>query len=680
MAVPLWAWAAAALAVEPVDPFTEQDESELFRVEQRMVALTGRATQTVGDASHIVTILTDRELRERGYRDLSDALSAVPGIFVAESDGGRSLAWFRGFSGQRNNRFLLLIDGTPWRDGIDDHAFLDDYVPLADIKQIEVIRGPASAAYGAGALAGVVNVATYRAADLRGGFARGEAGSLGRHGLALVFGDRHPAGPADVEVAVYARYRAEQGEGQDDAEGGLRDVVGADPRRALGAGLLLGWRGLELRYDHVDYRHTVVGHERDDAVEVAEGGAPTRDWHDDYLAAHADLLLGGVGVITPTVYAQLHVDPGLTTLEGGEADGFDSAVVESVRRSSRYGALLDTELRPAFGHTTTLDAGFEALYVSAFEDRVFSDGAHLGFSDTRYATPVEQFDAHGRVQHRYAPLAWLEVEAAARYDLLQTTCIGVSDVCEAAESRWGVLSPRGAVILSLPGDVGMKLLFGRSFRSPTVEERIVEVASVSGSRAPAGVPGLSPEVLDGGDLELFWSPLSILDLRGAAFASVVRDDINLVPGSDGGGTWENGGGAVLAGADAGVVGRPGVFEAELSGSWTRVISAGSADFEFGAPELLGHARLQWRPADLLSLSALGDFIGARPGGGDTLDPAVGLLHLAVATDLFDDGRVRADLSVRNVLGTRYPLPPWPGTEYQPLADGRRVVVGVEFEL
>ena len=115
---------AVSLSAEaaPVDPFSEQDEADLFRAEERVVTVATRFAQTVEQAPSLVTVLTDAELRARGCRSLADALAQIPGIYITTSKEGRSLAWFRGVVSPDNNKILLLLDGVPWYDGVYAHA------------------------------------------------------------------------------------------------------------------------------------------------------------------------------------------------------------------------------------------------------------------------------------------------------------------------------------------------------------------------------------------------------------------------------------------------------------------------------------------------------------------------------------------------------------------------------
>ncbi len=55
-----------------------------------------------------------------------------------------------------------MIDGRSARSGPPAATGWAELIPLSAIKQIEIVRGPASALYGADAFLGVVNIITRR--------------------------------------------------------------------------------------------------------------------------------------------------------------------------------------------------------------------------------------------------------------------------------------------------------------------------------------------------------------------------------------------------------------------------------------------------------------------------------------------------------------------------------------
>ena len=110
-----------------------------------------------------VTVIDRATIQSRGYNSLVDALSAVPGLRVVQSggDGSNASVFTRGTN---SNATLVLRDGVPINDPSDPGgAFNFGVDPLGDIERIEVVRGPMSGVYGAGAIGGVINIITRRA-------------------------------------------------------------------------------------------------------------------------------------------------------------------------------------------------------------------------------------------------------------------------------------------------------------------------------------------------------------------------------------------------------------------------------------------------------------------------------------------------------------------------------------
>jgi vitamin B12 transporter len=106
-----------------------------------------------------VTVITGRELRERGIRTVADALRGAPAATVLQSGprGGQTSLFLRG--GQ-SGYVKVLVDGVPANDpgGAIDLADLT----TDQVERIEIVRGPVSVLYGSDAVAGVVQVFTRR--------------------------------------------------------------------------------------------------------------------------------------------------------------------------------------------------------------------------------------------------------------------------------------------------------------------------------------------------------------------------------------------------------------------------------------------------------------------------------------------------------------------------------------
>lgn len=101
-----------------------------------------------------VEVITEETIRARGYATVNEAVSQAAGVSsVATPGNGHSALSTRGFTG--HNSMVHLYDGTQMYVGAGTVSFPFD-TWTAD--RIEVMRGPASVLYGAGAIGGVVNV------------------------------------------------------------------------------------------------------------------------------------------------------------------------------------------------------------------------------------------------------------------------------------------------------------------------------------------------------------------------------------------------------------------------------------------------------------------------------------------------------------------------------------------
>jgi len=109
------------------------------------------------------TVIDRRDIEERGYVTLADALAAVPGFRVVQLGGqGQQASGF--LRGTNSRHVLVLRDGVPVNDPAEPNgAFNFGNELLGDVERIEVVRGPVSAIHGTAAIGGVINLITRRA-------------------------------------------------------------------------------------------------------------------------------------------------------------------------------------------------------------------------------------------------------------------------------------------------------------------------------------------------------------------------------------------------------------------------------------------------------------------------------------------------------------------------------------
>lgn len=691
-----------ALGAPVVDPFTEPDEADLYKLDEQIVTVAARYAQTVRDAPAIVTVLTDREIRERGFRTLSDALRSLPGVYVTSTKESRKIAWFRGVLSSDANKILLLVDGVPWYDGVYTQAWTDEYLPLENVRQIEIIKGPGSTIYGTNAFSGVVNVVTYGAKDLSGGFVRVLGGTAARRGVSAVAGHPFKLGGKEGGVTAYARYYEADGDGLDISPRGNANVSGNDPKRAITAGAKLSLGDFTLRFDSFDYRHTYYTQDQDDPFDVLlqDTGSFWLAYHDQLASADWRIPVGKKLTVTPRVTWRRHEDPGQYAFFGAPqttaetVDGvtsyttaWDTTLVETFKQTQAVTGTIDLEWRPGPAHVVIGGLGGEALFVERIADVYYEDLSHEGIEGRYYADPATLWGLWAYAQDTWTALPFLEVTAGARLDYHGT---------------YGAFpSPRAGVLL-LPSDaVTLKVLYGRAFRAPTAREWLVQVSKDEEGHNDftAGNPGLLPESINTVETELTVTPTRALKLRAAGFYSSVTDEIDKITvetpdpalGDD---YYANSGGSDIFGGEAQATVTLGAFDLDGSYSYTfaRDRDTGFQQYEF--PAHMAHARVGWRLVDVLRANVRLDVVGPRtraewsPDAGAQDAPAYALLGAGLATDALG-GRVRVDLAAYNLLDTpyttwlyrddanattsageaRYPV--------DPLGEGRQVQIGVE---
>lgn len=157
---------------------SEQD----FFTEMPEVLSVSRLAQPLDEAPGAVTVLDRDMIRRSGARTVQELLRLVPGFITSHFEGAaRPIAHYHAEYNGIVRRLQVFVDGRSVYSsllvGSANQGMLA--VVLEDIERIEVLRGSNSAAYGANAFLGVVNIVTRHAADTRGGLVALNVGEAG---------------------------------------------------------------------------------------------------------------------------------------------------------------------------------------------------------------------------------------------------------------------------------------------------------------------------------------------------------------------------------------------------------------------------------------------------------------------------------------------------------------------
>ena len=191
---------AAAVAMAIAGPAVAQQPQQGQDVLEEVTVTGSRITRTSGFTTAVpVTAVTPDELtRFQPGTTMTDQLAVLPQFFFTESPqrGGGALFGSAGRASVNlralgSARTLVLLDGARISPADRDGSVHTDNIPTALLRQVEVVTGGASAAYGADALAGVVNFILdreYTGLNLDVGFGATDDGYGDNRDVSLAFG------------------------------------------------------------------------------------------------------------------------------------------------------------------------------------------------------------------------------------------------------------------------------------------------------------------------------------------------------------------------------------------------------------------------------------------------------------------------------------------------------------
>ncbi len=161
----------------------------------QIVRSVSKKAENLYEAPGTVIILTDKEIKERGYTDMEAMFSDLPGFDISRNYSSiYSNLYQRGYRSNETNRTIFLIDGVEENNLWSNTAYWDMQYPLSNVSKVEVIYGPASTMYGANAFAGVVNVITKEPEEITHGKSFGVSAQTGYGTYATKYGDITLAG------------------------------------------------------------------------------------------------------------------------------------------------------------------------------------------------------------------------------------------------------------------------------------------------------------------------------------------------------------------------------------------------------------------------------------------------------------------------------------------------------
>lgn len=149
----------AALATIEAEEMKNGDDIEALLDNASEIAT--KKSLNVDYLPSVVTVIDVQTYRDAGMQTIAEALDMLPGIQMQLSPTGYTMTTVRGLKNPNaylSDKIKILIDGVAINNEVlgSSHFYMD--FPLQLVEKIEVLRGPNSTLYGAGAFYGTVNI------------------------------------------------------------------------------------------------------------------------------------------------------------------------------------------------------------------------------------------------------------------------------------------------------------------------------------------------------------------------------------------------------------------------------------------------------------------------------------------------------------------------------------------
>lgn len=619
-------------------PSSQDPQRFIDMIENIKLGLTAKITtassqaESLGEVPVPTTLITNEMIRNCGGQNLQEVLAAyVPGMNIIDCNDDINIA-MRGIYSNGQEKILIMLNGHRINSYTTNIAAPDFSINLDKIKQIEVLRGPASSLYGGVALTAVVNIITKQGADVDGTELRAGIGNYGQQRGSLLFGKRF----FDLDLLVWGGLYKSSGQSREIEEEdniympieNFVKVGHIGEKPSYDFGVQLRWKNLHFLYDThfsqvispltISTLATPYSHDKYKTFNGISPSFSSNAHHADLSYSHALGPLNLKGTLTFDKSEMSHYQ----VIYDGPLDHFGSAL--------GFPAELDEVFKNSTGSARYIN-GIEFAYSAnikgdiAYINRGHHKGAlsfgseisHFKLDDVRYqivynfvmSTPENydlqemgkghenNYNAFLQMKHQWHSLilnAGLRYDHKVRYD----------------HSHRNVVSPRVALIYLQP-KWNVKFSYAKSFvDAPYLYRKSNDFMSLMQGLTSAEEDELSPETIH--SLQLTFSAtewVKGLNVELNGFYNKANDLIvtNIIE-------YNNGGQSRMTGAELMVNYHRPKFNIDFNLTWTHTISFNlfkSKNYEAyvnsqiddnnNTPAIMSNAVVTWKPMQRLKL-------------------------------------------------------------------------------
>ncbi|NMB74045.1 MAG: TonB-dependent receptor [Myxococcales bacterium] len=577
---------------QDLEELLEMDLAELGEVE---VSTASKRAEAVMRTPATVRVITEEQIRERGYLTLEQALADLAGFQFRNTLGLNSYVFMRGVPNQ-NNLTLVLVDGVEINELNSGGFYGGGHFNLANVKRIEVVYGPVSALYGTNAVSGIINIITKDPEDNPGLTMGGAIGSFGTETADLQYAFYDPETRFGLRVSGMLKATR-----HGDVAGGRNDYQWSDDLE-----LYEKDRALDLKLRYGDFLLGVNYQNRtsSSATYHRSVGTEWRDHGTRWNVHFLNVFLRHRLVLSENLSLQSEAYARETTVDRDSVREIsDAGQFGFFRPNYLLGAEAKLEARVLGELNLVGGVVFEYEWLARDYGRSQSASPDLRPPAPPWPEMLDDLLLSAYAQAQYPVLESLELVAGLRFDH--------SSVYEQ------VLTPRAGAVFNWSG-LTAKLLYGEAFRAPRPWDYSDGLGNAD----------LVPERMRSLELSLAYLWRDWVRLEAALYWNRLRNLLEKETLASDQWRWINSGYVDTVGLEAGAeakVGRLRAF-ANYSYTWFRD-QAGAA-----LPEISSHGAnlgVGFRITDRIRMNLWGQVLGPRLNpkiiqatGGDQIDAAL----------------------------------------------------------
>lgn len=486
-----------------------EDMFAIFTEEQIVVSALKRP-KTVSKSPAIMSVITAKQIKQMGFRTLTEVLDTVPGFDISLSETGEREIAVRGILDTNSQKVKVLIDGHSindvWSGGISWNY--DDLV-VENIKRIEIIRGPGSALYGQNAFLTVINVITKDTDDIDGFQLTTSGGDFDTQNYNMLFGKEY----GDLAVSGFFDFFDTEGHSEKVEQDVLFPAAfskspGRSHNRKEKTDL-----NLKLSYNNLEISGKYTKKRRKDYIGVGYALGDDSIIRSAYMFTELTykFALGEKLDIIPRVYYdQFNYDPFLEQRPDDFVDRFGRIYPDGIQGQVRHkqrtvGFENQFNYNLFKGNELTFGFQYEWIHQGDIKSSEFT------FNPITFAPlAVPQDFSKDLPFTRKATRQILAFYLQDEWNITKDVDLTVGVRHDQFPRFGGTTNPRFGLIWRFIEDAHLKLLFATAFRAPNFQELYL---TNNGTRA--GDPNLDPEKINTFELGL-----------GYNFTKHIRGNIN----------------------------------------------------------------------------------------------------------------------------------------------------------